>query len=532
MHSKKNFPNLGISFSSDTFAVNATVTVERVPLWEVEDVQSLQVKGISHLGRLEMAILQYSLRLVGYVQVGDQFDLYRRFGSLQITAINDRPSGFGKFSGNASVTVERQVQPISTHPVGGLEREIGQICKAIKFALGHAAGPIKAPRGFLLSGPPGTGKTLMVGEVARRLGLPLTAIDASLVLGQYFGESEAKLREIFAIAIRTAPVLLFFDEIDALCPKRSESGSSSENRLVATFLTLLDQIEGTSVFVVAATNAPASIDPALRRPGRLDLEIEVPIPSAEGRREILEGYLSKGPISLEAIQQVAQSAHGFVGADLVLLCKEAALLALKRSSDTIGDGDLLDALQRIRPSGLCENVLQIPRLGWSEIGGQAETRRLLRESIEIPLKVHEDKFLISILQNPHLYHRMGIRPPKGILLYGPPGCSKTLIAKAMANESKVNFLAVKGPQLLDKWVGQSERAIAEVFRKARASAPSILFFDEFDAIGSHRSSDEGGGGSSVGDRVISQLLYELDGVDPLVGVTIVAATNRPDIIVN
>lgn len=395
------FPYLGISFSSDFYAVNATVTVEKMPLWEVESVRSVEIriKSTPSFGRLEMAILQYSLRLVGYVQVGDRFDLYRRFGSIQIIGINQKSVGFGKFMDNSYVTIEglkEDKSPIPSHPVGGLEREIGQICKAIKFAMGNATGPIKAPRGFLLSGPPGTGKTLMVGEVSRRMGFPLTAIDASMVLGQYLGESEAKLRGIFAKAINTAtttarPVLLFFDEIDALCPKRSDSGSLSENRLVATFLTILDQIDNGGVFVLAATNSANSIDPALRRPGRLDLEIEVPIPSPEGRREILSGYLSKikgaSSISSEAIHQVAQSAHGFVGADLVLLCKEAALLALKRSSNQISDGDLFDALQRIRPSGLCENVLQIPRVTWAEIGGQAETRRLLRESVEIPLKV-------------------------------------------------------------------------------------------------------------------------------------------------
>ncbi|OQS02373.1 ATPase AFG2 protein [Thraustotheca clavata] len=292
-----------------------------------------------------------------------------------------------------------------------------------------------------------------------------------------------------------------------------------ERRVVATLLTCMDGLDASpGVVVLAATNRPNSLDPALRRPGRLDREIEIPIPSASDRLSILQKCLSPIPnaISAEDLATIAGKAHGYVGADLTALCKEAALLALHRSMDIaqVMIGDVHKAMAKIRPSALREITLDIPRVLWSEIGGQGMIKQQLKEAVEWPL------------QHPEAFVRMGIRPPKGILLYGPPGCSKTLTAKALATEGGMNFIAIKGPELFSKWVGESEKAIQSIFSKARAAAPSVVFFDEIDAVASSRQ----GSSSGVGDRVLSQLLNELDGIEPLKKVIIVAATNRPDLI--
>ncbi|KAJ2182105.1 AAA+-type ATPase [Coemansia sp. RSA 1807] len=427
-----------------------------------------------------------------------------------------------------SVNTQRHVDYDS---IGGLEREIGEVRRLVEAALNEPElfldYGLQPPRGVLLYGPPGTGKTLIARAVAQASGAEVHVINGAEVMSKYYGESEARLREIFTQARQHSPSIVFIDEIDALCPKRGDSESEAGKRVVATLLTLMDgagEHSGDRVVVLGATNRPGAIDAALRRPGRFDREIEIPIPSQIGRRHILEKKLVVMPNTLTSahMDAVAAATHGFVGADIDALLREAAIVAIKSraASDlqlpVITNADVVAAMKVVRPSTMREVTLEIPCVRWSDIGGQHDTKQQLRESVEWPLK-HATAF-----------ERMGIRPPKGILLYGPPGCSKTLTAKALATEAGLNFIAVRGPELLSKWVGESEKAVREVFRKARAAAPSIVFFDEIDALAVKRGAS--GDGTSVADRVLSQLLTELDGIEPLVSVTVVAATNRPDVI--
>ncbi|KAJ2716842.1 AAA+-type ATPase [Coemansia spiralis] len=411
--------------------------------------------------------------------------------------------------------------------IGGLEGEVCEVRRLVDAALwqpeAFAEFGLPAPRGVLLFGPPGTGKTLVARAVAAASGATVRVINGAEVVGKYYGESEARLRAIFEEARAQSPSIVFIDELDALCPRRGDGEAGA--RVVATLLTLLDgagQRAGDRVVVIGATNRPDAIDPALRRPGRLDREIEIPIPTREARRSILAKKLAPMPHALSEAQidALAATTHGFVGADLAALLREAAVAAIRRHGRADGlavtQADAAVALKAVRPSTMREVALEIPSVRWSDIGGQHETKQLLKESVEWPLR------------HPEAFERMGIRPPKGVLLYGPPGCSKTLTAKALATEARLNFIAVRGPELLSKWVGESEKAVREVFRRARAAAPAIVFFDEIDALAPARGAS--GDGTSVGDRVLSQLLTELDGIEPLVSVTVVAATNRPDVI--
>ncbi|KAI9090438.1 P-loop containing nucleoside triphosphate hydrolase protein [Phlyctochytrium arcticum] len=392
---------------------------------------------------------------------------------------------------------------------------------------------VRPSRGLLLHGPPGTGKTMITRTIASAMRVPVLTINGPEIISKFVGETETKLRDLFQRARDNAPCIIFVDELDALCSTRT-SATELENRIVATFLTLMDGLsedgshDSASIFVIGATNRPNSIDAALRRPGRFDREVLIGVPTPSARLDILKILLQDVPNSLSDAQllQLASSTHGFVGADLAALCREAGLNTIQRcrqtseqvyapeSSIMITMEDMLKSQLGIRPSAMREILLEVPKVRWSDIGGQADVKQKLKEAIEWPLK------------HPEAFERFGIRPPKGILLYGPPGCSKTLMAKAMATESGLNFMAVKGPELFSKWVGESERAVKEIFRRARAASPSIIFFDEIDAIAVRR----GSGDASVGDRVLSQLLAEMDGIEQLTNVTIVAATNRPDIL--
>ncbi|NWW15970.1 SPAT5 protein, partial [Falcunculus frontatus] len=424
--------------------------------------------------------------------------------------------------------------------IGGLSSQLRTIRETVELPLKQPelfkSYGIPPPRGVLLFGPPGTGKTMIAKAIANEVGAHVTVINGPEIISKFYGESESRLRQIFAEASLRRPSIIFIDELDALCPKREGAQNEVEKRVVASLLTLMDGIgsEGSEgqLLVLGATNRPHALDAALRRPGRFDKEIEIGVPNAQDRLDILLKLLKKVPHSLTAEQlaQLADSAHGYVGADLAALCKEAGLYALRRAlgkrpnlldtevagSVMITFNDFLQGMNDVRPSAMREVAIDVPKVSWSDIGGLEDVKLKLKQAVEWPLK-HPESFI-----------RMGIQPPKGVLLYGPPGCSKTMIAKALAHESGLNFLAVKGPELMNKYVGESERAVREIFRKARAVSPSILFFDEIDALAVERGNSSGAG--NVADRVLAQLLTEMDGIEQLKDVTILAATNRPDMI--
>ncbi|XP_072549215.1 ATPase family gene 2 protein homolog A isoform X2 [Salminus brasiliensis] len=424
--------------------------------------------------------------------------------------------------------------------IGGLNAQLQAIRETIELPLKHPEVfrkyGIPPPRGVLLYGPPGTGKTMIGRAVANEVGAHMTVINGPEIMSKFYGETEARLRQIFAEASQRQPAIIFIDELDALCPKREGAQNEVEKRVVASLLTLMDGIgsEGHSgqLLVLGATNRPHALDPALRRPGRFDKELEVGVPGAEGRMDILQKQLRSVPceVSTEELQELADTAHGYVGADLAAICKEAGLHALRRvvaSTPGLSDPEVMDkvkvttsdlrlAMTHVKPSAMREVAIDVPKVRWSDVGGMEDVKLKLKQAVEWPLK------------HPEAFTRLGIAPPKGVLLYGPPGCSKTMIAKALANESQLNFLAIKGPELLSKYVGESERAVREVFRKARAVAPSIVFFDEIDALAVERGSSSRSSG--VGDRVLAQLLTEMDGIEQLKDVTVLAATNRPDMI--
>ncbi|XP_037506198.1 ATPase family protein 2 homolog [Rhipicephalus sanguineus] len=422
--------------------------------------------------------------------------------------------------------------------IGGLDKEIQQLRELFEVPLKHpgtfARFGLKPPRGALLFGPPGTGKTMLARAVAAESKAALIVIDGPQIFSKYYGETEATLRSLFKDASERAPSIVFIDEIDALCPKRESGTSNQEARAVATLVSLIDSlplVEDKWVLVLGATNRPNFVDPSLRQPGRLDREIEIGVPTAHGRQQILQKILSNvnHSLSIEDITEIADVAHGLTGADLAAVCADAALRALERniaSKNTpdatlskvvqLTKADMATALRHTKPSAMREVALEIPKVRWSDIGGMKEVKLKLQQVVEWPWK-HRDAFI-----------RLGVTPPCGVLLYGPPGCSKTMIAKALATESGLNFIAIKGPELFSKWVGDSERAVRDLFRKARAASPCIIFFDEIDALAVHRGSTSGS--SNVGDRVIAQLLTEMDGIEKLEDVILVAATNRPDMI--
>uniref|UniRef100_A0A671P846 AAA+ ATPase domain-containing protein n=1 Tax=Sinocyclocheilus anshuiensis TaxID=1608454 RepID=A0A671P846_9TELE len=424
--------------------------------------------------------------------------------------------------------------------IGGLGGQLQVIRETIELPLKHPElfrnYGIPPPRGLLLYGPPGTGKTMIGRAVANEVGAHMSVINGPEIMSKFYGETEGRLRQIFSQASQRQPAIIFIDELDALCPRREGAQNEVEKRLVATLLTLMDGIgsEGHSgqLLVLGATNRPHALDPALRRPGRFDKELEIGVPGADGRMDILQKQLRSMPCDVSAaeLRELADAAHGYVGADLAAVCKEAGLHALRRvlgSKPVLSDvqvmnsvkvmtSDLRLAMTEVKPSAMREVAIDVPKVRWSDIGGMEEVKLALKQAVEWPLR------------HPEAFSRLGITPPKGVLLYGPPGCSKTMIAKALANESQLNFLSIKGPELLSKYVGESERALREVFRKARTVAPSIVFFDEIDALAAARGSSGHAGG--VADRVLAQLLTEMDGIEQLKDVTVLAATNRPDMI--
>jgi transitional endoplasmic reticulum ATPase len=429
--------------------------------------------------------------------------------------------------------------PLSYEDIGGLKRQLDRVREIVELPLKYPELfdrlGIDAPKGILLYGPPGCGKTLLARAVAHETEANFFSINGPEIIHKFYGESEAHLRKLFDEAASRAPSIIFLDEIDAIAPRRERVVGDVEKRVVAQLLALMDGLsQRKHVIVLAATNLPNALDPALRRPGRFDREITIPIPDQHGRREILEIHSRGMPLAEDVdLAHVAAITHGFVGADLEALCREAGMVTLRRllpqidfSQPYVPDemlaqlqvqvGDFQEALQEVEPSAIREVFIEVPNVTWNEVGGLDEIKQRLREAVEWPLKY------------PDLFASVRLAPPKGALVYGPPGCGKTLIAKALATEAGVNFVSVKGPELLSMYVGESERGLRDVFRKARQAAPCIIFFDEIDALASARS--HGGNDSGVAARVLSQLLTELDGIEELKGVFVLAATNRIDLL--
>jgi transitional endoplasmic reticulum ATPase len=433
---------------------------------------------------------------------------------------------------------KREVSDIHYEDIGGLGRELELVREMIELPLRHPEIferlGIQPPKGVLLYGPPGTGKTLIAKAVANEVDAHFISLSGPEIMSKYYGESEKGLREKFEEAEQNAPAIIFIDEIDSIAPKREETKGEVERRVVAQLLSLMDGLKGRGqVIVIAATNLPDSIDPALRRGGRFDREIEIGIPDKKGRFEIFQVHTRGVPLGNDVkIEEYANSTHGFVGADISLLVKEAAMHALRKVIPQIKidedipnevleqlkvtNEDFSEARKHVEPSAMREVLVEVPDVTWKQVGGLEDVKQELKEAVEWPIKY------------PDVFDRLQTKAPKGILLFGPPGTGKTLLAKAVANESECNFIAVKGPELLSKWVGESEKGVREIFRKARQASPSIIFFDEVDALVPRRGTYAGS--SHVTESVVSQILTELDGMEELRNVTILAATNRPDML--
>ena len=432
----------------------------------------------------------------------------------------------------------RGVPQVTYEDIGGLTDEIKKVREMIELPLRHPEIfeklGIEAPKGVLLYGPPGTGKTLLAKAVANESNAHFISISGPEIMSKFYGESEARLREIFKEAREKSPSIIFIDEIDSIAPKREEVTGEVERRVVSQMLSLMDGLEARGkVIVIAATNRPNAIDPALRRPGRFDREIEIKVPDKKGRKDILAIHSRNMPLTDDVnIDKLAAVSHGYVGADLEYLCKEAAMKCLRRllpildlqeeklppetlDKLIVNGDDFSKALIEVIPSGMREVFIENPDVKWTDVGGLDDVKRELQEAVEWPMKY------------PGLYDKLGHKMPRGILLHGPSGTGKTLLAKAVATESEANFVSVRGPELLSKWVGESERGIREIFKRARQSAPCVIFFDEIDSIAPIRGA---GGESVVSERVVSQLLTELDGMQNMHGVIVLAATNRADMI--
>lgn len=535
----RNRLDVGINDSVDIKKVQAK-NAQTVTLAPTEPLRIVGAEG--YLGEYLLGSL---------LSTGDTIPISIMGQRVDLVVISTKPSGPVLITDSTEMIVSEEsakavqvakeggVPSISYEDIGGVRNEISRVREMIELPLRHPELfkrlGVEAPKGVLLYGPPGTGKTLLAKAVAHETNANFYTIGGPEIMSKYYGESEEKLRNIFKNAEEKAPSIIFIDEIDSIAPKREEVTGEVERRIVAQLLSLMDGMSTRGkVVVIGATNRINAIDPALRRPGRFDREIEIGVPDKEGRLEILQIHTRGMPLDKDVdLEKIASMSHGFVGADLQSLAKEAAIRALRKvlpeidltaesiPSDTLRKiivtmDDFTNVLQEMEPSALREVFVEVPNVTWNDIGGLSDVKQELQEAVEWPLKYQS------------LFTHSDAVPPKGILLYGPPGTGKTLIAKAAAHESEANFISIKGPELLSKWVGESEKGVREVFRKARGAAPCIVFFDEIDAIAPTR----GGAGSDshVTERLISQLLTELDGLEILTNVVIIAATNRPDII--
>ena len=468
-------------------------------------------------------------------------------GVIELVVVNTQPSNYVFVSSETQLDIkEEPVKAETTYAkvtwedIGDLEDVKERIREIVELPMKHPELfqrlGIEPPKGILLYGPPGVGKTLLARALANEIGAYFISINGPEIMSKFYGESEERLRQIFDEANKNAPSIIFIDEIDAIAPKREEVTGEVEKRVVAQLLTLMDGIKGRGkIIVIGATNRPDAIDPALRRPGRFDREIEIRPPDTKARKEILQVHTRSMPLSDDVnLDDIAEMTNGYTGADLAALAKEAAMVALRRFLATtkvnldqgqipaellkelkVTMNDFLEAMKSIQPTLLREVYVEVPKVRWSDIGGLEDVKQQLREAIEWQIKF------------PDVFTKSGIRAPKGVLLFGPPGTGKTMLAKAVATESGANFIAVRGPEVLSKWVGESEKAIREIFRRARQTAPTVIFFDEIDSIAPMRGFAHDSG---VTERIVNQLLAEMDGITPLNKVVVIAATNRPDIL--
>ena len=522
---------------------------DKISLKTVEAVNAEQIilsptEKIAAEGLQEYMIYNY---LNHVFTTGDSVSLNTQMGGrVQFIVTSTKPSKPVLVTGNTvfklgamTKAIDSSVPRITYDELGGLKNEVQKIREMVELPMRHPELfekiGVEAPKGVLLYGPPGTGKTLLAKAVAGETNAHFISLSGPEIMGKHYGESEERIREIFTQAEENAPSIIFIDEIDSIAPKRDEVSGELEKRIVSQLLTLMDGMKSRGkVVVIAATNRPDSIDPALRRPGRLDREIEIGIPDDEGRFDILSIHTRGMPIDEKVdLKQISKTTHGFVGADLEVLSKEAAMKSLRRilpeidydeekiSSEIlekiqITSDDFRDALKEVSPSALREVQVQVPNVSWDDVGGLDALKEELREAVEWPIK-YEDA-----------YDYADVESPKGILLHGPPGTGKTLIAKALAKMTDSNFISIKGPELLSKWVGESEKGVREIFRKARQASPCIIFLDEVDALVPRRES--GGSDSHVTENVVSQILTEIDGLEELNNVLIIGATNRLDIV--
>ena len=534
----------GITRQNIGAGLDDKISIKSVEAANAEEITLSPTEKITIDGLQEYMIYNY---LNHVFSNGDSISLNTQMGSkVQFVITNTKPSKPVIVTENTIFTlgsltkaVDSSVPRITYDELGGLKNEVQKIREMVELPMRHPELfdkiGVEAPKGVLLYGPPGTGKTLIAKAVAGETNAHFISLSGPEIMGKHYGESEEKIREIFTQGEENSPSIIFIDEIDSIAPKRDEVSGELEKRIVSQLLTLMDGMKSRGrVVVIAATNRPDSIDPALRRPGRFDREIEIGIPDDDGRLDILSIHTRGMPINEKVnLKQIAKTTHGFVGADLEILSKEAAMRSLRRilpeidleedkiSSEIlqkieISNDDFREALKEVRPSALREVQVQIPDVNWDDVGGLDELKDELREAVEWPVKHKE------------AYDYVDVEAPKGVLLYGPPGTGKTLIAKALAKMTESNFISIKGPELLSKWVGESEKGVREIFRKARQAAPCIIFLDEVDALVPRRGS--GSSDSHVTENIVSQILTEIDGLEELHNVLIIGATNRLDIV--
>ena len=547
-------------------SIGEEVTVRRADYKEAKKVvlapveQEILIRGDVKAAFLGRVLSQGDMIITGVRQQQQQtmrsglFDEFFRdvapMGEIKLAVVSTKPAGIVQITEMTDVEVQtepvdvsklegvKNVVDVTYEDIGGLKEEVKKVREMIEIPLKRPELferlGISPPKGVLMHGPPGTGKTLLAKAVANESDAHFIAINGPEIMSKYVGGSEERLRELFEEAEENSPSIIFIDEIDAIAPKREEVSGEVERRTVAQLLTLMDGLKSRGqVVVIGATNRPDALDAAIRRGGRFDREIEIGVPDKDGRGEVLQIHTRGMPLDDKVdLDEMADITHGFVGADLESLCKEAAMRVLRRVlPDIKGDeeisketlkkmivtkSDFKEALKEIQPSALREVLVQVPDVKWDDIGGLTNAKQELQEAVEWPLKY------------PESFEKFGVRPPRGVLVYGPPGTGKTLLAKAVANESDANFIAVKGPELLSKWVGESEKGVREIFRKARQTAPTVIFFDEIDSIASARTGSSTDSG--VTQRVVNQLLTEIDGLEELQDVAVIAATNRVDML--